>query len=526
MSHIMMLLVVAMAAAFFTLSCGGRVKVIPEVSNALLDEAVGEPLRDVTGGGAIIARDSSLVLFTPEGKIHRFNLETKMRDFLVDLAVPIEPEIIHQKDIVVVKEKNSANFIFFDLREMKVIEMRKREKINADKIISVDAEGKIIGYVTDKRLAFIHYPTGKILAETVVADDAAKPANAADSGIVFYNSADVQIKDAPKTVVLTDRKLFIFDKRRNTIETVKLEPRASSGFLADGGSMYYGSETRELIKYSLASRKAQWRFKLADQLKVEPRKAGSYIVITPEDHNIYFFNKRGTLYWWEKLDSTRLLPPVIMKENAAVFLWNKSIKFLNYKNKTTNSYSFDKSVFSDALYIGEYLYVLADTGSEEQEIPLKAITKIGNNFGVVIRTDPQNIIPLGRSIKFNLERFNLVKPELKIKILNTENENVFAKTTGCKDDPSFVWIPSQAMAYRLVVEINAENKKGIIIEHPFEVIDVEKRLSQYYYWLQKNNNEDRVIISPDYGQSPFSPTEPAKVKKNEKTRAVPEKNKD
>ncbi len=513
-----MLLVLAMAAAFFIASCSGRVKVIPEVSNALFDDVLGDPLKDANTTGTIIAKDSNLVVFTPEGKIHRFNLEKKMRDFFIDLTTPIESEIIHQNDFVVLKEKNSTNFIFFDLRRMKIFEMPG--KITADKIISMDAENEIIGYVAGPHLVFMHYSTGKILSEAVVNSDTS------DSGLVFYNSADTIVDDVPKTLILTSHNLFIFDKRRKTIETVKLEPKASSGFLADGGAIYYGSVNRELIKFSLASRKAQWRFKLANQLKIEPRKAGPYIVITPEDHNIYFFNKRGTLYWWEKLDSTRLLPPVVMKENVAVFLWNKSVKFLNYKNKTTFSYSFDKTVFSGALHIGEYLYILAETGNEDQGLPLKAITKIGNNFGVVIQTDPQNIIPLGRSIKFNLEKFNLVKPELKVKILNTEDENVFAKTIAYKDDPSFVWIPDRAMGYKLVVEINAENKKGLIIEHPFKVIDVEKLLSQYYYRLQKSSTEDQVINYPGYRQSPIYPMEPAKMKKNEKTRAVPARKKD
>ncbi len=511
-----MLLVVGITAAFFPVFCSGRIKVIPEISTALLDDAVGEPLRDVATTGAAIARDSSLVLFTPEGKIHRFNLETKMRDFLVDLATPIEPDVVRQKDVVVLKEKNSPNFIFFDLREMKVMEIQGSDKINAEKIISVDTEGKIIGYVTGKRLVFMHYPTGKVLAETTLETE---------NEVVFYNSADAMVDNSPKTLALTNRNLVIFDKRRNTIDTVKLDAPASSGFLADDGVIYYGSENRELVKFSLASREIQWRFKLGDQLKIEPRKAGRYIVLTPEDHNIYFFNKRGTLYWWEKLDSTRLLPPVIMKENVAVFLWNKSIKFLDYKRKTSYTYPFDKSVFSDALHIGEYLYVLAETGNEDQGAPLKAITKIGNNFGVVIRTDPQNILPLGRSIKFNLERFNLVKPILNVKIQDSENNNVFTKTIAYKDDPSFVWIPNRATAFRLVVEINAENKKGLIIEQPFDVIDVEKLLSQYYYWLQKNNNDDRVIISTEQRQFPLNPIEPARVKKNEKTRAVPPRKK-
>lgn len=518
--HIL-LLMLTLAAAFLTGFCSGSVKVIPEVSPALYNDVMGGPLNANTAG-TIIAVDSNLVFFTSEGKIYRFNLEKKLLDFLVDLAIPIEPEIIHQKDIVVLKEKNSTHFIFFDLGKMAVIETP--QEIDAEKIISIDAEHKIIGYVTGRRLVFANYAGGKILAELNL--EAGGGSDISDGDIIFYNSVAAVIDDTPMLLVLTSRDLYVFNKTRNSIETIKLASKAASGFLFDNGDMYYGSQNRELVKFSLADRKVQWRFKLADQLKIEPRKAGPYIVITPEDQNIYFFNKRGTLYWWEKLDSTRLLPPVIMKENAAVFLWNKTIKYFDYKHKSSYIYPLDKVVFSNALHIDGYLYVIAETGDQNQEQPLKAITKIGNNFGVVIQTDPQNIIPMGRSIKFNLERFNLIKPELKVNILDTENKSVFEKKISYKDEPSFIWIPSQAMLYKLVVEINAENKKGLIIEHPFEVIDVEKLLLRYYYQLQKNSNEDPVMHYPGYRQDILNPTEPVKIKKNEKTRAVSDRKKD
>ncbi|HLP62836.1 MAG TPA: hypothetical protein VK186_28615, partial [Candidatus Deferrimicrobium sp.] len=134
--HIL-LLMLTLAAAFLTGFCSGSVKVIPEVSPALYNDVMGGPLNANTAG-TIIAVDSNLVFFTSEGKIYRFNLEKKLLDFLVDLAIPIEPEIIHQKDIVVLKEKNSTHFIFFDLGKMAVIETP--QEIDAEKIISIDAE--------------------------------------------------------------------------------------------------------------------------------------------------------------------------------------------------------------------------------------------------------------------------------------------------------------------------------------------------------------------------------------------------
>ena len=220
-----------MAAAFFTVSCSGKVKVIPEISNALYDDVLGEPFKGANTIGTIIARDSNLVFFTLEGKIYRFNLEKNILDFLVDLAIPVEPVIIHQKDTVVLKEKNSANFIFFDLRRMSAIEMP--QKINAEKIISIDAENEIIGYLTGQRLVFMNYASGKILAELNIEAGAGSGKKESDGNIIFYNSVDTLIDGAPKTLVLSSRD-YIFNKQRNSIETIKLESKASSGFLSDG----------------------------------------------------------------------------------------------------------------------------------------------------------------------------------------------------------------------------------------------------------------------------------------------------
>jgi hypothetical protein len=287
----------------------------------------------------------------------------------------------------------------------------------------------------------------------------------------------------------------------------------------DGHYIYYGAKNRNLIKFSLTSNKVKWKFRIAEQLKLRPQKAGPYIAITPEDYNIYFFNKRGTLYWWEKLDSTRLLPPVAMKENVVVFLWDKTFKFFNYKKKQVVSYPFDKAAYSNLIYIDEYLYMVSqeETGEDMYEQPPKNITKIGNNFGVAVYTNPQHILPLGKSIKFNLKRFNLIKPELKIKILDPAGKSVFDKTVSYKEDPSFVWIPNKAVEYKLIIEINAKNKKELRIEEPFKVTDVEKILKRYYYHVQKFSMEDQLVSYP----YPF-----ATKKKDGKTKKIPGKEED
>jgi hypothetical protein len=155
-----------------------------------------------------------------------------------------------------------------------------------------------------------------------------------------------------------------------------------------------------------------------------------------------------------------------------------------------------------------------ENGEGSYEPQPKTITKIGNNFGVEIETDPQHILPLGKSIKFNLNKFNLIKPELKIEIVNHAGESVFDKTISHKQNPSFVWIPEKAMEYKLVVQIDAKNKKGLRVEKSFNVTDVEKILKHYYYHLQKYSKADQVVL------------EPVTTKKNGKTKPISGREKD
>jgi outer membrane protein assembly factor BamB len=495
--------VLALSPAIVALPCKAKVKVVPEISHALLDEPVLQIKKNENTTETIIANNSDLVFFTLKGKIYRLDPGKKLLNFLYDLTTDIDPQIIHQKNTVLLRKKDSNDYIIFDLRQMKII--KTLENLKADKIISVDAEHRIIGYRAKNQLIFMHYPDGKTLSESKIEADKAIDA---DTGIVFYNGESTIMGGAPRVLILSSHYLYIFDARRHSIETVELKHKASSGFLLDDGAVYYGSEERQLVRFSLDSRKVKWKFTIANHLKIKPQKAGSYIVIAPEDNNIYFFNKRGTLVWWEKLNSTRLLPPVIMKENAAVFLWNKSIKFFDYKKKKSLSYPLDRTVFSNSLCIGEYLYVIAglkpgeesdiDTEADpaQGETQFKAVTKIGNNYGVQIEIDPPDIIPMEKSIKFNLKKFNLIEPRLKIQILNPAGETVFDKTLSDKDEPSFVLIPNRPGEYNIVIEINAENKKGLRIEDSFDVIDVEKILKRYFYYLQRYSQENQVVRSP------------------------------
>lgn len=477
MKKLILILVIVLVMCFW--SCH-RLKVVPEISNALVEDILLELKKEDDSVNKLIEINSELVLFTTKGKIFRLNPEKKMVDFLYNLTSPISANIFHQEDIVILKKKGTRNFIIFDLKEMK--EIKTLDNLDVQEFFF--ASDTVVGYRQGDQIIFMETASGNILAKQELQKDA-----------VLFNSDT--IPDGNVTLILSSDRLYIYDNMRHTVETKELKYKAVSGFLRDGHSIYYGSEGRELVRLSWSSNKVKWRFKLAEQLKVAPLKAGKYIVITPEDNNIYFFNKRGSLYWWQKFNSTRKLPPVVMKENVAVFLWNKTFRFYNYKKKQVVTYPFLNSAHSNLVSLDQYIYLLSqdETGENPEQNP-KILIKLGNNFGVDVKTVPEYIIPMGKSIKFTLRKFNLIEPDLSIKILNHTGENVFQKFIPDKQDPSFVWIPDKAEEFKLVIEINAKNKKGLIIEEPFDVIDVEKILEQYYYQLQKQSQADRVVRQP------------------------------
>jgi hypothetical protein len=284
------------------------------------------------------------------------------------------------------------------------------------------------------------------------------------------------------------------------VERIDLARPATSGFLLDGNVIYYGSEQRELVQFSLNSRKTSWALKLADVLKVTPKKIGEYVAIIPEDNNIYFFNKNGTLYWWEKLNSTWLLEPVVMKENVVVFLWDKNIKFFNYKKKKVTTYPLNRKVKTNPVYSDDYIYVVTEDnvseGREEDEGPYPShLSKIGNHYGVEIFTEPKYVKPKGKSVRFNLRPINLVEPKFEIKIVKNQPGNetpVFDKTISPNDKLNFIWIPAEAVEYRMIIKVTAGNKTGLTVEEIFTPVDVQEILRDHFYQLHTRSDSNRL----------------------------------
>lgn len=453
----------------FVSACRQKIKFIPEITPHITEEIIFD-LKDKEAVGKIIKSDAKLIFVTLKGEIFRFDPAKRILDFMVNFNIEVDPEIFHQDDFIVLKRRDKNNYIIFNLTGMRI--EKKLDDIQLAKIIGVD--DNLLIYRDKNELVFLDYKSGETKKKLEIGEKV-NLFNSESTGSAFF--------------ILTDDILYIYKKKNDSIESLEMKIKPTSGFLIDEEYIYYGSRDRKLIKFSLKSRKIKWNFKLPTILKLKPQKIGNYILITPEDNNIYFFTTKGSLHWWTSLDSPRAIPAVIMKKNAAVFLMNREyrwmnnkIRFFNYKKKEVVSYEFKYQMESNPVYLDNYLYILCK--DEEEEV--KNISLIGNKYDVEVEIEPQSVKPLGKSITFKIKPINLIEPSAKIKILDESQNSIFTKEIGKGADLSFVYIPEKVGEYKCVVEVGSENKKDIKAEEDFKVVDIDSIVKEYYFELFKN----------------------------------------
>jgi hypothetical protein len=450
-------------------SCGQKVKIVPEITPVITEEIIYE-IKDRETLGKIIKHEDKLVFITLKGEIFRFDPAKKAIESLTDFDIDIDPEIFTQNNMVVLKQRDTSNYTIFDLDEMQQ-PGKKIDNLTLDRIIGIDKN--LLVYRNKNKLFIFDYHSNTNKKEVEIEKDT-----------LLFNSEF----SGNSILILSNRKLYTYDKSKNTVQACEMKDGAASGFLLDNGCIYYGSENRKLVKFSLRSKKVKWSFNLPVILKLKPQKTDRRIIITPEDNNIYFFNKKGSLRRWAGFDSPRALPAVVMKENVAVFLMNRAyrwmnnkIRFFNYKKDDFVSYEFNYQLESNPVYLNDYLYLL----SKDEEKEVTNISKIGNRYDVELEIKPEHVKPMGKSITFTIKPINLIDPQARVTIFDKSQKSVFSKEIGKDKDLFFVWVPEKAEKYKCTIEINAENKKNLKVEGDFNVVDINKIVTGYYFELYK-----------------------------------------
>jgi hypothetical protein len=452
--------------------CGPGARVVPEITDHLNHQAIYS-LEDKAPIFKLLKSGSDLVLVDAEGKISKLDVGTGQVKMIFQLKFKISDRIFEQDGRAILVEPGTDRFHIFDLKEMKIAgSVENSGGPKPDRFIGVD--GRFVLFKSKGEVVIYDYQEDKIRRRIEVGQQR-----------VFNGEFD-----RGRILLLTDKELRIYDPGADTLKVHELREQAASGFLPDRGYIYYGTAQRELAKLSLPSGRLKWKVKLTRILRLKPQKMGQYIVLTPEDQNIYFFNFRGTMYWWEKLDATQLLPAVLMQDHAAVFLFppkSPAIKFFDYKKKKTFSYELDHLIKDNPIYIDHHIYIL----SRDETAKKETVDQLGNRFDIRIKSEPEDVKMVGKSVKFELVPLNLFDPEYAVTILDSRKESVFSKKIPHTESAAFVWIPQAEGKYKMTVDIEAKNQKQLKATYNFEVIDLKAIIQAHYQKVQQACRADR-----------------------------------
>lgn len=419
---------------------------------------------------------TGIIFITPKNEIKKFDPDTQKLDTLFQFKQPVTTQFFTDGKQLIIKNKKGAEWSVLDLKSRTILKTVR--DIPLDTIIG--QKSSLICFQKDQKLNIFDYQTSRLLQEI--------PLDTEDIFNCAFRSQNV--------FILSSKKLYVYDRKADRLNSYLLLHQPSSGFLLWDEFIYYGSTKRELIKLSLKTRKVKWKVKLAMPLKTKPQRMGKHIILSPEDNNVFFLNRNGTLVWWEKLEATRMLPPIIMRENVAIFLLSRKLKFFNPNTQKVQEFSLKNVMDSNPVYFDNYLYFLTHKKNKK----VQRITRIGNLFQVKIKTDPEHIKPLGQSIQFNLNPVNLIKPVLEIKITDLKEQPVFQKSLKHTDIMSFVWIPKKAGKFKLNLIITAKNRKQMTIKKSITITDIEKIIKDIQQKIIRACPIDELSKTPSTSQ--------------------------
>ncbi len=406
----------------------------------------------------IIPNKNNVFFIYKNGKIIRLNTKTFVKDAQYQCMFGFGSDIQVFNNIIVLNSSDN-NISLFDLEKMDVI--YSNNNIRFDKIKYLD--GKRIIYLYKNDIIVFDYKKNKVLGSL-----STKKNNLLNC--FSYKN---------KLYVCTATEINEFDLNKNKFEIIKLKNKSKSEFLYDNGFLYYCSEKRYLIKYSMKNKTVLWANKLPAHSVQKPIKLNKHILIMLKDFNLYFFNSNGTLYWWEKLGTTPFLKPLISEENTIVALLPQkkpTIKFFNIKSKKSFIYKLNIAL-SKFFIINKKLLGLSDDSINN----VFNLIRIGNVYTVDVTILPATVLVKNKSIEFKFTPVNLIKPGYNIEIINSEKKKIYSLEIKPETKNSFIWFPQEEGDFRLSIEVKSENMDKILISKQFSVVDMKKLQNNYYY---------------------------------------------
>ena len=465
-------LTLAISTLILVSACARSPVTLPEITPDLKHETwlASEKTGALAG---ILSHDNHLFLIRTSGSILKIDPGSGNRVLTAQLPHPLRVGVIAGQGHALLRPTGSKDWILLDLNTLK-----EKFRINSlspgSEIVTVGKQYLV--FRSKDSLGIRGFASDPFIAELPL-----KPDDFRSCGII-----------GKKIFILLRDELVEFTPPDGSPRHHLLPFPACGGFLMRNGAIYYGSEDRRLVKWSPGAKSATWSKKLPRKLLLPPLDAGNRIAIAPQDQHIHFFSDRGGTGWWAPLDSTRLFPPILMKDNIVVFMYpavSPAIRFFNWKTRQSISHTLDSQpIFPPVVAGGAVFCVTAPKGKHQVE-------RILNRRGLNIELEPDFPLLPEHSLEFRITPFNLIKPEFHLKLLrNGEAEPLWKETLPRMESPSRAWLPRSPGQYTLEVEGKSMDGFSVTVRKSFTILNAAALIRNTLSRIHQACHGDKVAV--------------------------------
>jgi len=442
--------------------CKSRPQILPEISDYLkLDDLTQIDFNHKVKKSFV--KENEVLFLTEDNKVFILDLnKKKIEDLNINKSnILIKKILFFNKRIVVFSDKKRG-FLFIR-KNKRILNFVYKKRIR----IYFDLNG-ILLYSLNKNLMFFDYNKNKVIKSLKF-----------KSKVVFVQKLD-------KGFIAFEKNSAVFFENMRITKEINIPYELKSEVLVDKDFFFFGDVNKFLVKFDFKKKKTVWRLKLPAVLTKKPVKLYKYVVVFPNDNNIYFVNKRGSVKWWYKFLWEELFDSLILNENIGYFLYNGKFIFINPKKK--NAVLFDSEIdLKNLLNLFVYnndVYVLLN---EDEKIIIK---RVFNEIGVVISIDSEDLLLPRRSIVFLLKPVNVFKPRVEVRLIEKKSQKtIFQKEIEFNDYlMRFSYFFEKPGEFEIEVK-SVENGKQHVNTLDFNLFDLEEKLNNIYYKLILNDSK-------------------------------------
>lgn len=225
--------------------------------------------------------------------------------------------------------------------------------------------------------------------------------------------------------------------------------------LVEAGVIYFGGADRVFRRFSLLSRKTEWKVNLGGTAAAEPLTLGSKIFLWTSHGVVYCMDKReGDVLWWKSVGSRLDFPPVVIEDKVLVSVSSPSLlSFAIKTGEAAGDYDTARELEGSPLWVDPWLVInsydhLADKGR---------LVFLQKEVSVSLKPGKEPPQKAGDEVVFVAKSTGFFMPKFEFFLSAGGTEELVQKSS---DRSSWSWYPDKDGDFKVKVRVTDAKEKA------------------------------------------------------------------